>query len=147
MHALTAQNTRLSLNWWSRLQGSTARSTPDAEVTALDDSTFAGGLPLLTFFEYLTGTEIPFDALTDNEGARQVTESGASKRLAYMKRTQRVSIGALYECYQHPTRTIGRIESKKNGSDILTKPLDHQDHWTCMLRIGLGTLSKYGAPS
>lgn len=126
------------LDWHSRTQQATTRSTPEAEVVALDGGTFGSAAALSTFWEAIVRHEFKTDSYTDNEGGRCAVKKGSSKKLAYLRKHQRVSIGALAEFYRCPNNQLKRTPSNNNPVDVLTKPLEHGAHWMCIAMLGLG---------
>ena len=135
------------LDWMGVTQGATARSTPEAEVTSASDLTFRSALPIQeTLFQAL-GCVLPIKLGVDNSTAEQIIGSGKSRRLAYLRRHQRVSLSSLNETYgkkdetdatQHAGNLVFHQPSIKMPVDIITKPLPALDHWRCCQELGLG---------
>ena len=72
------------------------------------------------------------------QAAEAAMKTGVSKKLSYMKRTQRVSLGFLADyCNDEGVEVVG-TDSDKNKSDLLTKALDHEKHWVCCGSLGMG---------
>lgn len=55
---LASKNSWSLIHWSSKLQGATARSTPDAETTAVSGCTLEAIAPLLHLFGQITGKEL-----------------------------------------------------------------------------------------
>ena len=89
----------MALDWASRKQGGTARNTPDAELTGIDEATHTSGLVQQEIFENLLRRPVRLIAETDNETAVAVVAKGYSRRLCYLRRTQRISISGLHDIY------------------------------------------------
>jgi hypothetical protein len=149
---LSADVTQLPMDWSIKghaIPASTARSTPEAELNELDRGVFEHGLPTLLFWQHLMGRDIPMHAHEDNETACVIVRKGYSRRLAYlMAKKERTSIGSLHEVFHgdlesvDPTATHKLLEttSKAMKADLLTKPLDHADHWRHCEGMGLVVL-------
>jgi hypothetical protein len=91
----------------------------------------------------------------DNDAALIAARKGYSRRLAYLKRHQRISLSALRDVYvgreEHEDNSepsinvLGKISSENNRSDIGTKPLDHVRHWFLLGRLKMKTLREIRA--
>ena len=55
--------------------------------------------------------------------------------MAYMRRTQRISLGLASDYLNSPECELFAEESKTNGADLGTKRLDHTEHWDHMTRL------------
>ena len=137
------------LDWASRKQGGTARNTPDAELTGLDEATHTSGLVQQEIFENLLRRPVRLIAETDNETAVAVVAKGYSRRLCYLRRTQRISISGLHDIYHgvgdaeemepDDARTLNRLYHLSGdlmSADILTKLLEPAPHWRHMDALG-----------
>lgn len=127
----------LPLVWASVLHDATSRSTAEAETVATWMGTFQGAAPLLGLWEQIVHEEIELQSFVDNDASRTTVEAGGSKKLAYMRKHQHLSISAVSEFDTHSKRKLNRVESASNWSDILTKPLDHEAHWRGVIALGL----------
>lgn len=126
------------MNWGSGAQGATARNTAEAEVVGIADGVFNSAASLETLWEQLLGVAPEHITFCDNDAARITVVKGVSRKLAYLRRHQRVSIQSLHEYHERKGRSIRRVDSKRNTSDIFTKPLDYILHWRCCRELGLG---------
>ena len=63
-------------------------------------------------------------AETDNDAALADVRSGHSKKLAYVRHYQKLSIGLVHDYFDEDNREIGRVNTDDNDSDMFTKPLD-----------------------
>ena len=144
-----ARKTSIILDWASRKQTATARNTPDAELTALDEASHTSGLVIQEIFENLLKRPIRLIAETDNDTAVSVVAKGYSRRLCYLRRTQRISISALHDLYHgegddeelEPSdeKTLNRLLHSSGDAmtaDILTKLLEPAPHWRHMDALG-----------
>ena len=107
---------RWPLSWSVKRQGATAGSTAEAETVALCSSIKHDALPMMTLLDFmLNGARRPIEltAKIDNTQALTAVHKGYSKKLRFLDRTQRTSIGAIHEliendaiwCEYHPTST------------------------------------------
>ena len=88
---------RWPLSWAVRKQTSTAGSTAEAETVALSHNTKHEGIPTQMLLERMLGIDIPLVALVDNTQAISAVTKGYSKKLKFLERTHKVSIGLLHE--------------------------------------------------
>lgn len=145
-------NRKPSKGWWAKRQSYTARSTPEAETIALDEGTFLHAAPIAGVLEDLLQKDARVIAEIDASLAISTIARGYSRRMAYLRKTRRVSISALHEFYfgDHPetdqatdASTLNRLThlpGDDNDADLLTKPFDAQRHWTLCDMIGMVTL-------
>ena len=88
----------MPIEWFSRTQTATARSTPEAEIVSLAELVFSTGLPLQVLLQ-VTEREIPMHIGTDSQATEGIVRAGSSRRLAYLRRYQRVSISSLRDVF------------------------------------------------
>ena len=119
------------------LQQNTANSTPEAEFVALSHGTLRGLIPMVSFLEALTRRSIGSATGSDSSTAISVVESGYSRKLAYLKKYQRVSIGVIHDWNAQDENGIYKLPTKRNPADVMTKPLDYEAHWAHLQRIGM----------
>ena len=134
-------NTWIPINWSSRRQGATAVNTADAELTAKSESVHQYGLPLTGMMESVTGRMIRLISYGDNDASLLAIRKGYSRRLAYLKKTQRVSIGSMHEIFYREDNAeliqddffsvnrLMRVSTDLNIGDLFTKPLTSERHW------------------
>jgi hypothetical protein len=135
---IQGEKTKALLDWGSKLQTATARNTPEAEIVAHSDMISRGAAPLSCFLESIWGFHTPEENFIDNEAGEYVLNAGHSRKLAYMKRVQKVSIGLLSDYVNADEVTLSHTTSGDNVADIGTKGLDHKLHWTFCRALGLG---------
>ena len=143
------RGTWIPFSWWARRMGQTSRNTGEAETTALDIGTFEEAIPLQGILEELLGNEIRVIAEVDNTACIGAVAKGFSRKLAYLKKARRVSLGALHEYYVgdgNPERkasdefTVNRLHHRSgetNDADLLTKGFPYDRHWELCTRIGM----------
>jgi hypothetical protein len=62
---------------------------------------------------------------------------GYSRKMSYVRRTQKVSLGYLHDYFGCENTLLDKVPGPKNDSDILTKGLDHISHWRHTAALGL----------
>lgn len=121
------RGTFAAVDWGTKKQGAAAFSTPDAEITALQEATLKSTMPLLSLLEQVTGKKHRGRQLIDNDAARTAVSKGTSLKMKYIRRYQGVSIAGLHHIFFDEENQDGleleRIESAKNLSDGFTKAL------------------------
>ena len=85
----------------------------------------------------LTGRCREATTYTDNETAFTVISTACSRKMAYLKKHQAISIGFGHDWHNLPENLLVRIGIKEMLADLLTKPLDHEDHWRLVELIGM----------
>jgi hypothetical protein len=116
-------STRALLDWGSRLQTATSKSTPEAEIIAGADSMTRTALPMWTLLEDLYSRTITFRGYTDNTTAEAAILAGFSKGLRHLRKHHRCSLGLLGEVFARPDAELLRVASEDNPADIGTKAL------------------------
>ena len=122
--ALEGTRTFALLDWGSRRQGGTAKSTPEAELLAIGDLITRSLAPVGEAISQAWGRQLFEAAETDNDAALADVRSGHSKKLAYVRHYQKLSIGLVHDYFDEDNREIGRVNTDDNDSDMFTKPLD-----------------------
>ena len=78
---------------------------------------------------------------SDNETGVAAIRKGYSRKLAYLKKHQRISLGALHEVYAENGPNVLADEAGIDMiADPMTKPLDVAAHWRHFRRMGLVAL-------
>ena len=91
---------RWPISWAVRRQGSRWNSTAEAETFAFCNATKHEGLPTLILLDALLGgvrRPMEFVAKVDNTQAICVVHKGFSKKLKFLERTHRCSIGSAHQ--------------------------------------------------
>ena len=125
------------LHWASRAQPLTARSPPKAEMIAVEEEFCDVGEPVRLLFEAVLDRTVYHAVRTDSDPARFAVEKGYSRRLAHIKKLQRISIGWLHDVFRRPRTDLSRVDTKKSRADLFTKALDHLSHWGHIARMGM----------
>ena len=89
---------------------SPARSTPEAEIGSLAELVFSAGLPLQEVLFQITEREIEMHIGTDSQATEGMVRAGTSRRLAYLRRYQRVSIASLRDVFAELQGSRGRLD-------------------------------------
>lgn len=140
------RNTRLPIDFLAKTQEATARSTPEAELYALDYGVHMAGIPLGLQWSALSGTGFALSVMEDNSAVVSTVERGLSRKLSYLTaKKERASIGALHEFFhgdpdypdtESPNHLL-KESSEAQVADALTKPLEVDDHWENCRQLGL----------
>ena len=78
---------------------------------------------------------------SDNETGVTAIRKGYSRKLAYLKKHQRISLGALHEVYAEAGPNVLTDEAGVDMiADPMTKPLDVATHWRHFRAMGLVAL-------
>ena len=110
------------VDWASRRQAATARSTGEAEVVAGADcvqSTF----PIAAVLQEFVSQQLPSQLCTDSNSARTAFVNGYSRKLRYIKKNQRVCLGFVTDSLERTGGEAVRVDSGDNTADMHTKPL------------------------
>ena len=89
----------------------------------------------MTFYDFDTGLSQVAGATT----AVEVMRKGSSRKLAYLKKHQRIAISALWETYSQEGTINILLDQPGVGmvADPLTKGLDAATHWRQYRALGL----------
>ena len=118
---LEGPNTSFPLVWSSRRQGSVSKSTPEAEIIALEGCVRSELLPLLTLWSFITHHEIGATIMEDNEACISICNSGYSSCMRHLSRTHRVNVAFLSQTLKENGISIEKIESELQRADPFTK--------------------------
>jgi hypothetical protein len=142
VHIRGPKKTKMLLDFARRRQTATARNTADAETASLDEATHSSGLVAQEIYERLLKRPVRLCAEIDNDASLNAVRKGYSRRLCYLRRTQRISLGCLHEVYfggeeveeleATDDRSINRLRhlpGEEMTADIMTKLLEAEKHW------------------
>ena len=90
------------LTWKVSHQTATSSSSAESETVSASVAIRGVALPVQMLLKDMLGTVVPILCKIDNTQAIQAIKNGYSKKLRYLPRTQRVSIGALNEIWRDP---------------------------------------------
>ena len=134
---LVGPNTFFPLQWLSRKQTSTSRSTTEAEVVALAHGVFSEAIPMLLLWDTINGGSFPFEALEDNQATIKVVKKGYSSKLRHIARTHKVNLSSLSEVFERPGSEIEYVDTKEQAADIFTKALEPQKWANALDLLGM----------
>lgn len=121
----------------SKKQNVAAFSRTEAGYVALARGMTVTGLPSQHTVEALFGVPIKLKVGVDNKGAEAIAKSGDSKALKYLEKHQEMRRSfvrdSLYE--RREDRGVERVASKSNTADLLTKPMDANEHREYMRQL------------
>ena len=125
------------VSWATRTQQGTAKSTGDAETTAIGEYISTSGESMRTLLEQLYARSVWLIMRSDADVAISAIRKGYSRKLSYLRRTQKISLGFLHD-YTHDEYTLlQKVRGDSNDSDVLTKGLDHITHWRHLHALGM----------
>ena len=122
----------------AKKQTFTAKSTPDAEVTAVADGVVRSSAIAYIIFGQVWNKFLPERIHCDNTAGVSAIKAGMSKKLSYMRRTQRVSIGFMSDYIYGDDGAIMQEATADQPADVFTKPLAVIASWKCLRFFGIG---------
>ena len=165
-----AHGSRAVLDWASRRQAAVARSSGEAETTALHDAIrslvreeqaevvdaaklsvgvnralCAGGIPALDFIEKALGAPVELRVFVDATVCLAAATKGTSKQMRYLTKTQGVDLFWLRDAVKNAPLDLRKVSTADNIADIMTKPLPGPR--TVLLRDMLGVRDKHREPN
>ena len=107
--------------WMSKRQGSTARSTPEAEIVAADTTIFAVLLPALEYWKVVGQGLVKGAFHEDNSAALVCMKAGYSATLRVLHRVHRVALQALSNALKAEDVDALECKSENMKADGFTK--------------------------
>ena len=89
-------------------------------------------------FSQIWGRKLSERIHCDNTASVSAVKAGMSKKLSYMRRTQRVSIGFLADYIYGEDGAILQEATVDQVADVFTKPLPVIAFWKCLRFFGIG---------
>ena len=130
---LVGPRTYVPITAVSKKQTSVSKSTPEAEIVALDHGVAKEGMPLAQLWQFAigqgTGKPVTVNCMEDNEAACRIIITGNNPNMRYMSRTQRIDISWLNEVYNEQIFRFVACPSHYQGADILTKACVDKVTW------------------
>ena len=74
---------------------------------------------------------------SDADVSISAIKKGYSRKMSYLRRTQKVSLGFLHDYFSCENTNLSHVPGESNDADLLTKGLDHESHWRHTLALGL----------
>jgi len=133
--SISGPNTQCLLDWGSKRQTVTAKSTPEAETVALADLVTRTQAPLSTIIEQIWDITIKEVVETDNDAALVAVRAGHSKKMIYLRRHHRVSLGLIHDYVTCEFADIERVPTEFNTADLFTKPLTVERFWQLLVAM------------
>ena len=145
---ISGPNTSLPVAHISRKQTVAAQHPGEAETVALRDVVYQEGLPFVGILEAIFQRPIRLIAETDSETAIGAIKRGYSRKMAYLRKTQRLSLSELHELFyghdvcidEDDSKSIDRLRHVPGDDDpvdVLTKALAVEKHWACARGLGM----------
>ena len=128
------------MDWCSRLQGATSRSTPEAEIVAGADCLARSAIPIQIVLEDLHSRSIRLQCFTDNETGMHDLDIGYSKQMRHLRKHHHVSLGLIRDTMEREEDEVRSLESGLNPSDILTKFLNGVLRQRHMIHMNMDSL-------
>jgi hypothetical protein len=128
----------IPVSWGSKRQGCTATHTAEAEIVSLASCLKSEVIPTQMLIERILGRPVPAIIFEDNAAAIVAASKGYSPSMRYLKRTQRTSIGLVYDI-THPDMNNQRIKDGFESIVVSKCPTSEQkgDLFTkCLPRAG-----------
>ena len=97
--ALMGEHSFVPLAGVSKKQTSVSKSTPEAEIVAIDHGLCKEGLPALSLWEHILKRKLQLRLMEDNAAACRVLITGRNPSMRHMSRTQRIDVAWLSERY------------------------------------------------
>ena len=114
--------TKALLDWSSRRQQAVAKSTGEAEVVA-GAETMTSTMASVATAEFIFGHAVGYSLASDSESACANFLAGYSRKLRYLRKYQKISLGLISDALHAMGATVSPVRSGENNSDIHTKPL------------------------
>ncbi len=123
---LVGENTFFPLCWSSKKQTSTSKSTAESELVSLSNNLFEEGIPMLNFWQTVSGRDFKLKNEEDNEATIKIAKKGFSPKLRSLTRTHKVNLGAIHEEISKPDIDLEYVPTLEQAADIFTKAIDPQ---------------------
>ena len=114
-------HTRFPLAGLSKRQGCLSHSTPEAEIVAADFAMTRLGLPAITLWQQLGGTDPNLVFYDDNQTMIGVIRTGKNPTMRHLERTHGISIGWMHSIFQEGYVSLAYEVTAKMAADIHTK--------------------------
>ena len=109
---LTGPRSFFPLVAYSKKQGGTSTSTPEAELVALADFVKNSALPALSLWRAILGKDMPLVIYEDNEAAATICRTGKFKAMRHVLRHHGVRLGFLHDCVVQGVTLIYEIVTR-----------------------------------
>ena len=129
MH-IQGPHTRFPLAGLSKSQGCLSHSTPEDEIVGVDFAMARLGLPAITLWQQLGGTDPNFVFYDDNQTMIGVIRTGKNPTMRHLERTHGISIGWMHSIFQEGYVSLAYEVTAKMAADIHTKSFKDSVSWT-----------------
>lgn len=119
----------------SKKQTSVSKSTPEAEIVAIDHGLSKHALPALSLWENILGKTMTIRLMEDNSAACRVVITGRNPSMRHMSRTQRIDIAWLNERFAEKTFLFIECPSEFQAGDLMTKYFTDAKVWERNLHL------------
>ena len=123
-------HTRFPLAGLSKRQGCLSHSTPEAEIVAAHFAMCLLGLPAITLWQRLGGTDPNFVFYADYQTMIGVIRTGKNPTMRHLERTHGISIGWMHSIFQEGYVSLAYEVTAKMAADIHTKSFKDSVSWT-----------------
>ena len=113
----------------SKRQSCVSKSTPEAEIVAMDFAIRSMGIPSLSLWDALLLGKRGIDVHEDNMGMVRICETGRNPTMRYLARTHGVSVAFLHERFTDGQLRLKYEQSEKMAADIFTKAFTDSARW------------------
>ena len=117
-----SQGNSTLLDWGSMRQGAVLDSTPASELYALTTALKTSFIPIVLILAEM-GINPKTELLCDNTAVIRDAHHGYSKKLRYLRRIVKTSLGLVHDYISRDDVTLSHVKSEDNIADIFTKPL------------------------
>ena len=136
---LAGPHTFFPIQWISKRQSCTSRSTTESEVVSLAYSLFSEAMPAMSLWDTLLGRGIKLRIYEDNMATIKVVNKGYSPKLRHILRTHKVNLSSIKEAIDNDNVELRYVETEQQAADVFTKALCPQKWPAAMEMLGIMT--------
>jgi len=125
------------LDFFSCKQSSTSHSSCEAETVAMSRALREKALPIQTFWEKVLGRVVVVRVWEDNDACLRNVKAGWSTAMRHMAKHHKTSLAICHEMSSIPGIDVGRVDTKEQRADPMTKGLDPAAHRHGLELLGL----------
>ena len=133
--ALVGEHSFVPLAGISKKQTSVSKSTPEAEIVAIDHGICKEGLPGIMLWEAILKKPIQIRLMEDNSAACRVVITGRNPSMRHMSRTQRIDVAWLNERFRDGSFCFVECPTEYQAGDIFTKHCTDSIIWSRNLML------------
>ena len=113
----------------SKKQTSVSKSTPEAEIVAIDHGLAKHAIPALSLWENILGKEMIIRLMEDNSAACRIVIAGRNPSMRHMSRTQRIDVAWLNERFVEKCFMFVECPTEYQAGDLMTKHFTDVKVW------------------